>query len=295
MSENIFDPTWLNTRFPFDEAGRNKTIDEVVMKYLGQERSADQQPLTLLDVGAGTAANFLHFFEKINHAQEWFFLDHDIRVLQAGVERIKKYAISKSLPIREIPQGIVVERGGKTIKVKIFAGSFEKVEEVIGWPDFEIVMASAFFDLFSTGQLVDFLDKIALHKIPLLLTLNYFDMRFFPTNTFDTKITQWYGEHMQKPREGRSAMGAQCSSRIRSYLLSNDIAFCEGVSSWKISGKDQPMLNFLLGFIESSLFELDLEGNDRHRLDQWLQLRKQQWQHQSLAMEVDHFDFFATF
>lgn len=294
MSDNTFDTTWLNTRFPFDEAARAPQVDQAYLKTQNSKSKSSPTPqLNLLDVGSGTGANFLHSFEKISAAQSWIFLDHDPRLLTASLQRIKKYAAAKNYTVLENADGLEIQGGAYPIAIQTRSGSFEAVEKLLPLEELDVVMASAFFDLFRPAQLQDFLDKVFAAKCDLLLTLNYAAMTFAPAHPLDGKMVAWYEAHMQRPQAEGAAMGPDCSRLIRQYLEAHSLPFWEGPSVWKIGGTDQAMLRFLLGFMEEAIGALALGGGARKEVADWLAQRRAEVEAERLSLTVAHFDFFA--
>lgn len=304
MSNNTFDTTWLNTRFPFDEAARSSQVNKACLNTLSQNRippnpkpkiqNSPTAQLNLLDVGSGTGANFLHFFESIPASQNWFFLDHDSRLLTASLQRIATYVAERGYPMTKQKDGLELQVEGQVITVKTISGSFEELENLLPLADLDLVMASAFFDLFMPSQLQSFLDKVFAANCDLLLTLNYASMTFAPAHPLDEAMVAWYEQHMQRPKAGGIPMGPNCSRLIRKYLEEKQLYFWEEPSVWKIGGADQAMLRFLLGFMEEALGELDLLEEEKEQIAAWLRMRREQVDALKLHLEVSHFDFFAS-
>ena len=293
MPENAFDTTWLNTRFPFDEAARNQKVDQAATAFLKTLPVATKKELRFLDIGSGTGANFLHFYESLPFAQNWILMDHDPRLLQASLQRIEEEAKAKAYPVFVEDQRLRLVRPDGDISIEVLSGAFEEVEKLVDLTSLDLVMASAFFDLFTREKLDHFFQKIKKANCGLLLTLNYSEMTFSPELPFDKKVVQWYEAHMQRPQDSGAAMGPDCSRQIQASLENGAIDFVAGKSIWKIGEKDQVMSRFLLGFMEEAIGELALAEKEQEVFADWLRVRKKELEEERLALEVVHFDFFA--
>ncbi len=294
MPENAFDTTWLNTRYPFDEAARNQSVDQAAMAFLKTLPATGKKELRFLDIGSGTGANFLHFYESLPFAQNWILMDHDPRLLQASLQRIEAEAKAKAYPVFVEDHRLRLVCPDGDVCIEVLSGAFEEVEKLVALASLDLVMASAFFDLFTREKLDHFLQKIKKASCGLLLTLNYSEMTFSPELSLDKKVVQWYEAHMQRPQNSGAAMGPDCSRQIQASLENGAIDFVAGKSIWKIGEKDQAMSRFLLGFMEEAIGELALPEKEQEAFEDWLRIRKKELEEEGLALEVAHFDFFAT-
>ena len=78
---NSFETNWLDRRYHYDNAARDKNVEKACLNHLKNKSS-----VTILDIGSGTGSNCLYFLEKMPAVQNWIFVEHD--------ERLSKYALS---------------------------------------------------------------------------------------------------------------------------------------------------------------------------------------------------------
>ncbi len=290
MPHSEFDTSWLNHRFAFDEAARNPAVEAACLNYLSTTPT-----LNLVDVGSGTGANFIHFFEKLDRPQQWHFVDWDQRLLQASLQRISAYAQEKSYPVQSSENRLSLDLGTHTIQIQTHCGSFEQIEDLVDLTSLDIVMASAFFDLFRPDQLLPFLEKLRTASTAFLFTLNYVAMHFDPALPDDQQMVQYYEDHMQRPKAAGAGMGPHCSAHIREWLSAGSVDFVEGESTWQIGPGDTQMFSFLLGFMHEAIGELSLSTAPWSDFENWWRHRKQASESGELDLAVKHFDFFAKF
>ena len=289
MKENTFESPWLLERFRFDEAARNPTVDQHCIDFLS---TADT--LHLVDVGSGMGANFLHFFEKLPNDQQWYFVDHDEKLLAASLRRIATYAGDKGYAIEKKTEQLSLRLAGQHIQIQTIQGSFESIEQWVPLAKPHLVMASAFFDLFRADQLRGFMNKVLDNKAALLLTLNYAGMAFHPSSEEDRQIIQWYEGAYAKTPTGWSPLWARtaASTSVNTWNKISDLLFpvpAIGTSQ----GGEQVMTNFLLRFMESAIGELKLTELQEQVFHRWMKERRQLVQQGKLEMQVKHLDFFA--
>ena len=87
---NGFDAQWLRQRAPYDAAARSPRLAADFVSALGPRTSA---PLRLLDLAAGTGANFRALAPQIAHDQDWLLVDHDAIVLIGVADAVRLAAV----------------------------------------------------------------------------------------------------------------------------------------------------------------------------------------------------------
>ena len=289
MSHSEFDTHWLNHRFSFDEAARNRQVERAALQHLAAHSS-----LHLLDIGSGTGANFLHFFEQLDRPQHWYLLDHDPRLLAASLHRIATYAQEKNYPHQRRGAQLLLHLGPHEVRVHTLSGSFEQLETLVDLSRLDLVLASAFFDLFRADQLLTLLDKLGRAKLAFLFTLSYRSMIFDPSTPTDERMVQYYEAHMQRPQATGAAMGPHCSRHLRDWLLEGTFDFVEGESAWQIGPTDFTMLHYLLGFMRTAIAELEVGDDGAVPSEQWWRERTEAVHSARLGLVVRHWDYFAA-
>ena len=85
--EENFDRDWLQERYPFDAEARNKPLESKVLAHF-----ANQEVITLVDVGAGTGSNCLYFMDQLPQNQKWYLIEQDDALQKATIRRLKDFA-----------------------------------------------------------------------------------------------------------------------------------------------------------------------------------------------------------
>ena len=283
-----FAATWLQERFRFDEAARHPAVEADFLQHLPQEEN-----LFLVDVGAGTGANFLHFYSKLAANQQWLLIDRDEQLLQLALERIVEQVPGGAFAIQRSKNQVVLRQGEQMIQVRIQKGSFTELAQLIDLSRVHAVLANAFFDLFSEQHFARFAQEVLHHSSSLLLTLNYTGMRFMPTLPADAQVIGWYERHMRRPQPEGRAMGPACGDLMSDALTPIAAAVSTGESCWQVEHNDGLLLNYLLNFMEDALGEWGLNEAENVLFKQWLQQRRAQVRAGRLRAEIAHQDFFA--
>ena len=289
MSHTGFDTSWLNLRFQYDNAARNQKVEQTFLDYFRGKKK-----ITIVDIGSGTGANCLYFFEKLEQDQQWFLIEKDDHLLESTFIRLSAYAESKGYSFQIEKKSLRINIRSKKINIHIINDSFFKLSQMVDLIKVDVVMAAAVFDLLSKDQFITIADKIFLHKIDLLTTMNYSNMHFLPGRDLDDKFIDLYESHMSRPQQFGKGMGKSCSFFMETYFSDKKYHFIKGNSSWKIDCEAFEMHNFLLGFMGKSIGELTKKSADKKLLDQWFSEKKSLSQKQLLSIEVGHLDYFVT-
>ncbi len=287
MSQVGFETGWLNERFQFDNAARNQKVEHAFLDHF-----KEKQKITIVDIGSGTGANCLYFFEKLKQDQQWFFIEKDSRLVEPTFERLKTYANHQGYDFQSKEKSLKIIADSKEINILIINDSFFKLSQLVDLDKVDVVMAAAVFDLLSTDQFIKLVDSIFSREIALLTTMNYSEMYFYPELDLDKKFITLYESHMNRQQRFGKGMGKGCSPFFERYLTERNYNFTKGSSSWNIDKKAFEMHNYLLGFMEKSIGELLENPEEKILFDQWLSEKRTLSQNQLLTIEVEHFDFF---
>ncbi|OOC10734.1 class I SAM-dependent methyltransferase [Thioalkalivibrio halophilus] len=93
MSEH-FDREWLGLREPVDHAARPASLADALAEWVVRVRGANEAPLRVLDLGAGSGSNLRWLAPRLPDPQLWTLVDHDASLLDAarrdaGGERVE--------------------------------------------------------------------------------------------------------------------------------------------------------------------------------------------------------------
>lgn len=288
MEENNFDIDWLAERYPFDVEARNKTIEQTAIDYLKTD-----QPVVIVDIGAGTGSNCLYFLDKLKQDQSWIFIEKDPKLAPALIHRLEEYATFHKYKWSHTDGVYQMLTPFKKVTFKVISDTFFKLGQLIDLSRVDLVVANAVFDLLSKVQISSFLEQLSSNNIACLFTLNYTGMRFIPEDPFDQAYIDLYNAHMERPQSFGHAMGKQAAVYVAQVLEETQYTLHKGESIWRIMEDDIKMHYYLLNFMDNALSELTYPAELQKSFPKWLKRKKDLIITRRQGLEVNHIDLFA--
>jgi len=288
MEEKNFDIDWLAKRYPFDVEARNKTVEQKAIDYLKKD-----QPLVIVDLGAGTGSNCLYFLDKLKQDQSWIFIEKDPQLAPALIHRLEEYATFHKYKWSYINGVYEMLTPFKKVTFKVISDTFFKIDQLVDLSKVDLVVANAVFDLLSKVQISQFLDQLTSNKIACLFTLHYTGMRFKPEDPFDQAYIDLYDEHMVRPQSFGQAMGKLAAAHVAQTLEDANYTLEKGESTWNIKEDDIKMHYYLLNFMDNALSELQYTDELQAYFPKWFQRKKDLIITRKQSLEVKHIDLFA--
>ena len=285
-TETNFSIQWLEDRFPFDIAARNKTVENACLHYC-----QNKETLRIVDIGSGTGSNGLYFFEKFPQTQEWTFIELNKELLEAAFARIKTWADEKGYPSSRDGLAMQLELPGREVQIKGLNTSFLELQKVIDLHQVDLVTAGAVFDLLTQEMFQSITDQLIFHQVGLLATLNFTDQRFQPSLSGDEQYIRLYKEHMLRPQAFGQSMGPDCYEQMTRYYEKSELDWVGGKSEWEIGPGDTTMHVHVLNFMENSVPEMLTDELDD--FGEWIAKKKQLVHAQQLSTYVSHYDIFV--
>ena len=281
-----FSIDWLEERFRFDAAARNKQLEQKCLEWLAPHATAH-----LVDVGAGSGSNARYWIPKIPQAQNWTLVEQDADILRKGLQRLGSWAQTQGMEckIRSDWQW-QFQQGDKEIHIQGKVGSLLALSDHVALAQQHLVMANAVFDLFSVHPFEKFCQLLQKYPIAFYPTINYTGMAFEKNHEADQQIVDWYEGHMQQERPDGKSMGKTCGEVMQTVWnqLGGD---CDAYpSNWEITESDVALKTMLLGYIRGALGELTLTELERQVVEPWCEFRMQA---HAGKMYVQHVDIWA--
>ena len=233
-------------------------VERIVQKF------KEHNQLHILDLGAGNGSNYRFWKENLKEGAKWTFLE---------IDPILCKALSELGP-----------------NIEVINASITDLDKLIDLTTIDFVMANALFDLFPQAVFKDLMIKIERRKVPFYFSLNYQDMSFKPAHPHDRDVIGFYHQHMKRPQKDGSAMGAGGPKEMAEVLETIGVEFEMLDSVWEVRKTDQLMIQYLLDFMDEANHELELTELELQRLDNWLELRRNQKEKEELSISVIHQD-----
>ena len=275
----MFSADWLELRRAADDAARNVAVREaVVWKFAGRPS------LRIADLASGTGANIRALSPFLGAVQHWSSIDHNAELLSDARTRFQLWADGC-----ETDGGAIrLSKAGSTIKV------VQREADLAADPaphlsgDFDLVTASAFFDLVSVDWIERFTAALAALRLPLYATLTYTGAEFWhPPHSSDAKILAAFASHQTRDKGFGRAAGAGAGRLTIASLKRRGYQITEGDSSWRLRSDQRPLMTELLDGIALAVAETGLIAP--RELSDWHAARKS-----SSGCVIGHIDFFAV-
>ncbi|MEQ8706997.1 MAG: class I SAM-dependent methyltransferase [Phaeodactylibacter sp.] len=289
-TDTHFATNWLEERYRFDVAARNPRVEAACLQYF-----SDHTSVSIIDIGAGTGANFIYLAEKLPQSQQWALLELNPTLLKHARERLKIWGAAKGYAVSESTQELHFKKSQQHISVRFVNGSFLELPQLLPLQRYHLVTASAVFDLLSKEMLQRLVQTFHGNRLALLATLNYESMSYLPADAADEHWTGLYEKHMQRSQDFGRALGPDCASYLEHcYKELPKDQLLRAPSRWQIEPGDAAMHQHMLEFLERSLNEMASIGHSGQELQQWLQQKHQCLQDRQLRLTVTHSDLFTA-
>ena len=285
---NSFETNWLDRRYQYDNAARDKKVEEACLNYLENKSS-----VTILDIGSGTGSNCLYFMEKMPTVQNWIFVEHDEHLSKYALERIKKQASELGYSIKGDAQKLCLEKENRQVEISYITDSFFDLDKKVDLSKVDLVTAGAVFDLLSFKQFVDIASIVLENEIALLATMNYAEMSFSPEEASDILFIEKYEKHMSRTQEFGKAMGKDCSRSMVKFFRKHQREVVYGASVWNLNGKEEETHSCLFQFMKSAVTEMIEEEEHTQLFSKWLYLKKELAAEGKLSTSIQHYDIFV--
>lgn len=278
-----FDLAWLDLREPVDQGARNPRVEQAFAAF-----GRDWPELSLLDLGAGTGANFRRLAPRLGARQHWRLLDNDRRLLAQTRERVKQWAARAGLTFAcstsaLLVRGAEMECALEPIELDLAPGIGATM-----LAGAQVVTASALLDLVSHRWLASLAGGCAAHKLSALFALTYDGrIRFEPAHPDDERIRLAVNRHQCGDKGFGAALGPGAVEVARALFTSYDYEVIVGDSSWRLEASDRDLQARLIDDWARAAAELD------EPVDPWLGDRLEFIANAQSKLQIGHQDLFA--
>lgn len=288
MTETNFTVEWLSERYRFDAAARNKEVEQSCIKHF-----QNYKQIKIVDIGAGHGSNFFYLFPKFPQHQEWVFVELNASLLETAFLRLAHFAKAHNYPFKRTTKTFTFNANGKEISIYSLHASFLDLGQSLALETVNLLTAGAVFDLLSVELFEQFATQLIPFQIPLLSTINYAGMRFWPQQKEDTQFLQLYEAHMLRMQNFGQSMGADCMRHMLAFFEKKQITCHVGDSNWAVAAGDTKMQGFLLQYLENAILEMPINKGENLAFKQWLSEKRQMVAAHQLKTTVLHQDLFA--
>jgi hypothetical protein len=237
-----FDADWLALREPADRAARSRDLTHMITTRLAPG-------LRVVDLGAGSGANFRYLTVELRSPQHWLLVDRDPRLLTIAA----------------------IDRGPSTAVIEIRLADLNDLRDE--WFDAaDLVTASALLDLVSENWLTDLAARCRQSAAAVLFALSY-DGRIEcqPDDPADDEIFRLVNRHQRTDKGFGPALGPEAARAAAAAFSAVGYQIRSAPSDWLIDRAGQALQRRLLeGWARAAVDVVP----DRHVfVSQWLARR----------------------
>ncbi len=288
--------TYLTAKRTIDDRALNT---HVLKEFTEMLRSHDRAEQRILEFGAGTGTMPVRLASLDVLTQSVFY--RTVEQTQAHVEKartlipeelaVEGYSIDESSADRS---RFTANRDEQRLRFSLEQGD---AFDVTGPGD--CVIACAFLDLVSLSKALPHIRDI-LSTDGLLYAPITFDGHtgFVPSHPFDELVIDWYHTHMER-RAGSPKAGRKLLELAPEY---GGEILAVGGSDWIIRpvagtypAREKTVISFLLSTLEDAVSELPLTTEQERKLEEWVEIRRQQLSEGSLTVLAHNLDVLCQF
>jgi SAM-dependent methyltransferase len=279
-----FTARWLDLREPFDAAARSASVAAALAEL---PRAG---VLRVVDLGAGTGANFRYLAPRLGGRQEWLLLDHDPALLAAVPERLQAWAAARGGAMRE--DGDALELAVDGCAARVVPRRADLAKEPLPLAGAQLVTASALLDLVSAEWLDALLAGARAEGAAALFALTYDgEVAWRPPEDGDALVRALVNRHQRTDKGFGPALGPAAVDRAAARLRSLGYDVRLGRSDW-VMGRDARAVQHAL-VDDWSAVARAMDWPHRDAVDAWRRRRLARIDAGASSLMVGHQDLLA--
>jgi len=278
---------WLRLREPHDLRARSRDLARQFGKAV--RAHAGNEPAGIVDLGAGSGANFRALAPLISGDQHWRLVDHDRALLGHQAAEIAQWARG---------QGWHVTHGSNAVTISALESQWQahrvELDLARDLPSLPLsahgVTCAALLDLVSPEWLERLADRIAAARVPFLAAINVDGRRHWePTHPEDTAVARAFAEHQHRDKGFGPALGPDAPAKTAALFRARRYRVTAAAGQWRLGAADPVMLAALVDGTAEAASETDpAQSSGRWRAD-----RRATLADGMLRLGVGHVDILA--
>lgn len=287
---NGFAAEWLRRREPFDVAARNIDLARRFSAALGDRQI---KPRRIIDLAAGSGANFRALAPLLGGDQDWLLVDHDPMLMAAQTVEIIRWSKREGWHCEEINGGMLVQTGAARWQVRAQQLDLAQCLEQVEFAACDGVTTAAFLDLVSTAWLDRLCGVLTRCGRPLLATLTVDGQRaWHPPLPADLRMNEAFQRHQSIDKGFGCAVGSLATTYLADLLASQGYEVITAYSDWRIGVEHREMLLRMVE--EAAAVARETDPAAAPLVAGWRAGRIAQIESGLLALDVGHRDLLAV-
>lgn len=285
-----FSADWLRLREPLDLAARSEAL------ALGFKAALNPRPreaVRLIDLAAGSGANFRALAPVLQADQDWILIDHDPLLLAAQRAEIAAWALQRGWQCMDEGGVLRIDAGTACWQLRgqqlDLARDLERID--LSWCDG--LLTTAFLDLVSAAWLDRLGTLLAEARRPLLATLTVDGRRtWHPPHKADGFVTEAFLVHQAGDKGFGDSLGERATAHLAKGLEARGYRVTRQASDWHMGAAHAEVLMTMAR--EAAAVALEVAPSSAAAVSTWLAERLRQAGQGELSLEVGHLDLLAV-
>ncbi len=279
---------WLALREDFDAGARNAGLTRRLATFAAERA----EPLSVVDLGSGTGANFRYLATRLPCDQSWVLVDVDPDLLGRVEDETRRWAHGQGWTVDREGDAIVVRTDGRCWTLTRRRLDLVRQMDRIDFDGFQVVMASALTDLVSPNWFDDLAVRCRNAAAAVVVALSYDGRRVWtPRDADDEAIVGWFNRHQRRDAGFGPALGPAAVGHMHACLSDLGYRVLTGCSDWRIGPKNTAMHRALIEDAARPCREL--VPQQASRIEAWAKRRHRLVEAGGCRVMVGHVDLLA--
>jgi hypothetical protein len=283
-----FSVNWLALREPVDHISRHKGLEARVATHF-----EGLSHMHVLDLASGTGSNLRALAPALSSKQTWTLVDADDVLLHAARHTLLSWADE----IVQNAHSLILLKGQKKIHVHFNQADLAQgVTPLLTMGTcvdglFDLVTASAWFDLVSQAWIEECVTTLAAHRLPLYTVLTYDGGESWdPSHAFDSHMHELFHQHQSTDKGMGVAVGIQAEPIITELFRNFGYTTLREKSIWELHQAHTPLIQALRVGIVDACLQLTRESKTSYfkEIHAWDENSQR-----CNGAKISHFDFFS--
>jgi SAM-dependent methyltransferase len=272
-----FTAEWLALREAADARARAPDLAAML-----RSRLAPRRAVSVLDLGSGTGANLRATAKLLGPLQAWRLVDHDPSLLDAAAARLRVWA--DAVEAEGMP--LVLRKDGRRIAVSFLRADLKSEIARGDFGGFDLVTASALFDLVSPELIAALAGKVAAAGALFYAVLTYDGAQSWaPAHPADERVLGAFHRHQARDKGLGPAAGGAAPAHLAAAFAAAGAIFHAAASPWRLGATDAPLIQRLAAGIAAAARETGLVAE--RDISAWLARERP-------SCEIGHQDLLAV-
>jgi hypothetical protein len=282
-----FDLDWLRLREPHDLHARSRTLAQ---RFGAAVRArAGEATAGIVDLGAGSGANFRALAPLISGDQDWRLVDHDRALLSHQAAEIAQWARGQGWRVTH-GSGVVTVATGSA-QWRAHSSALDLARDLAELPlRVHGITCAALLDLVSAPWLERLAQRIVAARAPFLAALNVDGRREWqPSHPDDAEIARSFVNHQRTDKGFGPALGPQAAAIAEQLFGARGYRVSTAAGEWRLTGHDGAILEALIDGTAEAARAMD----PGVAVARWRDRRHVELQRGALGLTVGHVDILA--